>query len=153
MKTMKTMKTKFLMIVILLMSVVSFADNKVKVDSIQSETIDTAVYNDGKRVLENIATGASDMAATGYDIVVQQQRMYAFQYLIVGILSIISLFLFLRYYSKIPTSKNMIMPAIIFGIIAIWTAIVFSLNYSIIVQGLVNPDYAAVKDIVLMFKK
>lgn len=151
------MKKVKLFLVLCLASILSFGASidstsvaKTKVTNLD----EAAIYNDGKAVLEKIAVGAGDLANNGYEIVVQQQRMYAFQYLIVGILCVICLIVFIRYYGKASNKEsNTLLIAIIFGIISVWSGIVFSIHYNEVMQGLFNPDYAAIKDIVLMFKK
>ena len=50
-----------------------------------SKSADTTMLNVGKSSLNSITTAAG----TGYDVIVQQQRVYAVQYLLVGLLSII----------------------------------------------------------------
>lgn len=116
-----------------------------------SKSADTTMLNVGKSALNSITTAAG----TGYDVIVQQQRVYAVQYLLVGLLSIICVYFFVSFYKKATGPEkiaNTLFPAIVFGIVALWTAIVFSFHYSQIVQGLVNPDFAAIKDIIAMFK-
>jgi len=126
----------------------------VVVDS-TSQTTSKMVYQDGKDFFKSLATTTKDGISTGYDIIVQQQRVYAIQYIIVGVLCLLFGWLFIKFYRKTfdetTKSKNMLFPSIVFLIMAIWTGIVFSLHYSQVVQGLVNPDFAAIKDIVAMF--
>ena len=118
------------------------------------------VYEDGKTFFKDVSTGVSGAAGTAYDVIVQQQRMYAFQYLLVGIICILFFYLSMRFmnkhYAKLDENetKNPIglTLSIVFGCLAIWSGIVFALNYSVVVQGLVNPDFAAMKDIIQMFK-
>lgn len=154
------MKKIFLTLMIMVSTMVSISASTVKVDSTTTQTgmsiQDTGVYNDGKRALQGIVVGTKELASNGYDIVVQQQRMYAFQYLLVGVLCLICSFLFVRFYRKATGTEkvaNMLVPAVIFGIVAVWTAIVFSMHYTQVMQGLINPDYAAIQDIISMFKK
>jgi len=112
------------------------------------------VYNDSKALFGKVMDGAGQAVETGYDVIVQQQRVVAVQYLLVFIGALICLFLFVRFYRKgsAEGEKNTLFPAIVFGVLGLWMMVVFSFHYTEVVQGLVNPDYAAIKDIVEMFK-
>lgn len=125
-----------------------------QVDSTSSVT-SGKVYNDSKALFGKVMDGAGQAVSTGYDVIVQQQRVIAVQYILVFIAAVVFLILFVRFYRKGQgenAEKNTLFPAILFGILGLWMMIVFSLHYSEVVQGLVNPDYAAIKDIVEMFK-
>ena len=156
------MKKSFLMLCVAVMVTMnSFSATKPAAVAVDSSSAmikvgDSAIYNDGKKALQSIAAGTKDLATNGYDIVVQQQRMYAFQYLLVGVLALICMITFVVLYGKSQTDgklNNKFLPALVFGIIGIWAVIVFSMHYGQVIQGFVNPDYAAIKDIVSMFKK
>lgn len=152
------MKKVFLLLMLAIASLNIFAGpvTKVKIDS-SSVTeskggkmkMDSAVYSDGKNFLKSVEVGASN----GYDVVVAQQKVYAIQYLLVGILCAIFLFLFFRYYAKMAKNEsNVVLPALICLVGSVWTAIIFSMHYGQIVQGFINPDYAAIQDIIKMTK-
>jgi len=150
------MKKVVFMLMLIGLTLSSYA---VKIDSssvVESKglKIDSALYSDGKSALQNFTMQSGNALKTGYDIVVQQQRVIAIQYLLVGLLSVAMLVLFFVFYSKITSDKkNAIVPAVICICLFIWTAIVFSSNYSVVIQGLFNPDYAAIKEVVNISKQ
>lgn len=133
--------------------------SSVKIDSsaiekVTATTIDSTTFQtDARDALKSIVNVTGNIATNGYDIMVAQQRMYAYQYLGVGVLCLVFGYFFFRYYKKSNTKEpNSIIPAIIFLVGMIWTAIVFSMHYSQIIQGFVNPDYAAITEIVTLFR-
>jgi hypothetical protein len=146
---------KFILAIVAVFTI-SFSQASTNVDSTSSALTSKAVYNDGKAFFQNMTVGAKNALSTGYDVIVQQQRVIAIQYLVVGLVCLIFIYLFIRFYTKATTGerqKNMLTPAIIFLVLATWSGIVFSLHYSQIVQGLINPDYAAIEQIIDMFQK
>jgi len=127
---------------------------QVKIDSTQMDVkIDPQMVQDGKEVLSKIVIGAGDTMKTGYEIVVKQQYVYAIQYLLVGVLSFIMFCGFIYFYLGVTNEKmNRIFPALICFGLFLWSAISFSGHFDQIIQAFVNPEYAAIKDIVEMTK-
>ena len=132
----------------------------VKVDSSTTTSVatksnmDSVMYADGKEVLKGIKTVGGNALGNGYDIVVRQQLVYSWEYLMVGILCLIFAWAGFTFYKQIEKEKpNRIIPAIIFLIGVVWTAIVFSAHFHQVIQGFLNPDYAAINDIIRMFKQ
>lgn len=125
---------------------VQIDSTSVRIDS----TIKTAT--DGETLLKSIAIGAGETMISGYEIVVKQQYVYAIQYLAVGISSFLFLILFLFFYYGRSQSTNSFTPSLIFFCLFVWSAIVFSMHFTQIVQAFVNPEYAAISDIVRLTK-
>ena len=136
---------------------------KVKIDSSNISNVavngtesnmDSVLYQDGKEVLKSIKTAGGAALGNGYDIVVKQQLVYSIEYLFVGILCLICGYLFFVFYKKTEKDKpNTVIPSLLFLGLTIWTAVVFSLHWHQVLQGFVNPDYAAINDIIRMFKQ
>lgn len=125
-----------------------------QIDSVSTGLTGDKVYNDSKAMFGKVMNSAGQAVETGYDVIVQQQRVIAVQYLLVFFASLICFYLFVRFYNKTQnaeTQRNSLFPAIVFGLLGLWLCVVFSFHYTEVVQGLVNPDYAAIKDIVEMF--
>lgn len=111
------------------------------------------LYKDGKEFLKNITVTTGSTLKTGYDIILKQQLVYAIQYLLIGLLCLFFIILSIIYYNRINNDKpNSIIPALFFIVLSIVTGSIFASNYNIVIQGLVNPDYAAIKDIIEMTK-
>lgn len=148
---------KYLLIIVALFAI-SFASIAASIDSssvkASSPTQDTS-FTQGKALLEKVVVGTGDAIKTAYDVVVQQQRVYSVAYSVVGIVCLIFIFLFARTYKKSTEEgkKNLLFTSLLYLGIAVWTGIVFSLHYMQIIQGIVNPDYAAIQDVITMFKK
>ena len=158
---MKTVKMFFFAIMVMFVTSLSVnvAHAATKVDSssvtaVPQTTADQTVYNEGKEMLKSITKGGGDMLTNGYDIVVGQQRMKAFMYLFVAFLAIGAWIGFFVYYGKIKSEKpNAFFPSLVLFGLSLWFTIVVGLHFTDIFQGLVNPDYAAIQDIIKMFKK
>ena len=113
--------------------------------------IDSLQYADTKELLKTLSINTGDAVKVGYDIVVGQQKVKAIINLSYGIAAIVSFWLFLHFYRKVTNNEmNVLIPAIIFLTIAIFSAIPFGTGFSQMVTGFVNPDYAAIEDIVKM---
>ncbi|MCK9447051.1 hypothetical protein M0Q50_09395 [bacterium] len=140
---------------ILILLVAMFATSMVfatQIDSVGTGLSGDKVYNDSKAMFGKVMEGAGKAVETGYDVIVQQQRVIAVQYLLVFIASLSCFFLFVRYYKKSSEGqKNSLFPSIVFCALGLWFGVVLSFHYTEVIQGLVNPDYAAIKDIVEMF--
>ena len=145
------------LVVVLSVMLVGYVSIAAQVDSSQ---FTEKVYNNSKEILDKVMINSGKAVSTGYDIIVQQQRVIAVEYTLVFIGSMICFLLFLNFYKKsnkveseTPVSKNTLFPAIIFLGLSIWLGIVFSFHFTDVIQGFVNPDYAAIKDIISMFGK
>ena len=143
-----------LIVTILVTSFTTFS--AVKIDSSSAITTTTASATDTnfyKEQFKSIQLASGKVLNNGYDVMVQQQRMYAYQYLSVGILCVLSTIAFFIFYTRINKQKpNSTIPAIVCAGIMIWTAISFSNHFNLVFQGLFNPDYAAIKDIISLVK-
>ena len=158
-----SMKQLRILFVALIMSVVfsmNVQASAVKIDSTsvsQSSSISSAdqtILNEGKDMLKSITVGGGKMLASGYDIVVGQQRMKAVMYLVVALFSLGAWIGFFILYNRVKKDKpNSAFPAFICLGLAVWFLIVVAVHFTDIFQGLVNPDYAAIQDIIKMFKK
>ena len=73
-----------------------------QIDSTDASTsqslVSQSTVDDSKEFLKSVSIGAGDAMKTGYEVVVAQQRVYAVQYLIVGIFSLICFALFIYLY-------------------------------------------------------
>ena len=128
----------------------------VKIDSSAAITTTTASASDTnfyKEQFKSIKLASGKVLNDGYDVMVQQQKMYAYMYLSVGILCLLSTIGFFIFYTRISKEKpNSTIPAILCLIIALMTMYSFSNHFQLIFQGIFNPDYAAIKDIISLVK-
>lgn len=128
--------------------------SNVSKNTVKSVLTDSTNLAEGKAILKQMVVGTGDAMKTGYDIVIKQQYVYAFEYSCVGLLALLTLIGFFIFYGKVTDDKkNVLIPAFLCLGLFIWSAIVFSLHFNVIVQGFVNPDYAAIKDIIQMSKE
>jgi len=146
------MKKLILFVTLFLVGIVTFAQQDFKIDSTLKDVHAMPTAEQGEALLKSIAIGAGETMKTGYEIVVKQQFVYAIQYIAVGIVSFISLILFIIFYYFKSDKTNSLTPSILFLILFVWTGYVFSIHFSQIVQAFVNPEYAAISDIVKMTK-
>lgn len=119
--------------------------------SLVSKTDET----ESKAFFKSMVVGAKDTLNTGYEVIVQQQRVYSIEYLIVGVICLIFMYFCIKFYRKatgVDKIANTLLPSLVFGALSLWCGIVFSLHFHQVVQGFLNPDYAAMTDIVTMFK-
>lgn len=154
------MKKSILILVALI--AISFNTSALEVNSSQIDTtsnvVSEKVIDDVKSFLVIIGDKTSSGIGKGYDVFVNQQRVYSFYYLsilIVGLIFlIIGVIVILK--KKLVTEKENPTPHLFIGIIFICFGVGMSItgfkNLDIIIQGLINPDYAAIKDILRMIK-
>lgn len=132
----------------------TLVQNQSKLTSMSPE-----VANNIKEFLGLVGGRLESGVAKGYDIFVQQQKVYAYQYLsilILGIiLTILAFIYFVKAVNKLNENKNSIYVSfgIFFAIFGVTMCIIGFCHYSIIVQGIFNPDYSAIKEIIELVKQ
>jgi hypothetical protein len=144
-------------ILFLMLTLVGFGTfSQISVDSTttvtQKEELNP-LYSTGKDILEKTAIGAGEVLTTGYEVLVIQQKVKAITYLIPLIVGIILIGLSVWFYTKATTENNRLTPAILFGIIGLSLSIWGSVHWEDITVGLINPQYAAIKDFVSFGKE
>lgn len=141
---------KILSILMLVLTVsITFAEISVDSTTTVTQDLNTEMYETGKELLKNTVVGAGDVLSTGYDVIVAQQRVKAITYLVPLLFSIFLCWLAVRFYGQATEGQgNKLLPAIIFGLIAITCFSYGAYHFNDIVVGLVNPDYAAIKDMI-----
>lgn len=147
-------KITFLFILLTTLWLSSFA--QIKIDSTHVESSDNfseKMKQEAVTTLQTIRVNGGNMLNNGYEIMVQQQKMYAWMYLAQGFAAIVCLLGFFWFYNKAAKDeKNKLVPAALCVILFLWTAYSFSTHYSLIFQGLFNPDYAAIKETIQLLK-
>jgi hypothetical protein len=107
-----------------------------------------ALYETGRSILEKTAVGAENTLTTGYAVIVAQQRVKAVTYLVPLLVGIVLLFLGVWFYGKSKAENNRLLPAVLFMILGLGLTVFGSWHFEDIMVGLINPDYAAIQDIV-----
>lgn len=148
------MKKTILFLMLTLVGLTTFP--QISVDSTVNVTKKEEVnpmYETGKEILEKTAIGAGEVLTTGYEVIVIQQKVKAITYLIPLIIGIILFGLGIWFYTKATTENNRLTPAILFAVIGLSLSVWGSYHWEEITVGLINPQYAAIKDIVQFGKE
>jgi len=118
-----------------------------------SDPMKDALYETGRSILEKTAVGAGNTLTSGYAVIVAQQRVKAVTYLIPLIVGVILLFLGVWFYGKSATEHNKLLPSVLFMVLGLGLTVFGSWHFDEIMVGLINPDYAAIRDIVSFGKE
>lgn len=127
------------------------------------EFVDTSstfktIYSDIKSGIVGLATALKVTAEHVYTILVKQQVVNSIIYLILGIISIIFIINWIKKYKSNeewedygnPTALGVVrITQIIIGFILL---VISLLNIDIIITGLINPEYGAIKEILNFIK-
>ena len=121
------------------------------------------IYSDLKDGISALAQSLKVGAEHVYKVIVKQQIVEAFTFLLLLIVSIISTIICYKQWGKIVIKRGNysdtieeIRPlifTIVFGVIAIVTFFVFILNIDAMIMGFFNPEYGAMKDIINFVQK
>lgn len=117
------------------------------------------IYGDLKDGIFALGKSLKVGAEHVYVVFVKQQIVKAIAFLFLFILSLISGVLFYKQFGKIEFEKDRygskevkeVRPfafAVVFGIISVFTFLVFIFNIDNMIMGFVNPEYGAIKDVI-----
>ena len=152
------MKKLFLILALVATTIVT---NAIEVNDSLIKKQEQIIYNsematDIKDFLVLVGGKLENGLQNGYDIFVQQQRVYSIQYLILLILGALSVICGIYLGNKAIKAKEDTLfgaVALITGIAGIFLLIIGFVHLNLIIQGLINPDYAAIKEIIDIVNK
>jgi len=106
------------------------------------------IYGDVKSVIADLAEGLQVGAEHVYAILVKQQVVESITYLIIGFISIMLIYLSVKFGKtdwNEPNGKNV--ASITLGIVGAFSLLITFFLLPDIITGFVNPEYGAIKDI------
>lgn len=126
-------------------------------NEIDTSKVSKQIYTDIRAGIAGLATGLKVSAEKVWDILVLQQLVYSIVFLILGILSFISILFWIKAWKKEEMSSQEITTLTILRLIqvvvSLITLITFTFNISDIVTGFINPEYGAIQEIVKFVNK
>jgi hypothetical protein len=152
------MKKLFLILALIATTIVT---NAIEVNDSLIQKQEQIIYNsematDIKDFLVLVGGKLENGLQNGYDIFVQQQKVYSIQYLILLILGA-SLLIYGIYLGNkaIKAEQNTLFGTVslVMSIAGVFLLIIGFTNLNLIIQGLINPDYAAIKEIIDIVNK
>lgn len=128
------------------------------VTAIDTSGLYRTIYNDVKSGLQGLADGLKVGAEHAYVILVKQQVVRSVIWLLTLLMSLI--FLYLAFYAWKQMSDDIsdtqegryIAMLFVFGIMSMLMLAPALINLDIIVTGLINPEYGAIKEILDIIK-
>lgn len=152
------MKKLFLILALVATTIVT---NAIEINDSLIQKQEQIIYNsematDIKDFLILVGGKLENGLQNGYDIFVQQQKVYSIQYLILLILGA-SLLIYGIYLGNkaIKAEQNTLFGTVslVMSIAGVFLLIIGFTNLNLIIQGLINPDYAAIKEIIDIVNK
>lgn len=145
------MKKLFLIALITIFSFEAQSNNSEKLSTIvDSSSINHEIYNDIKEAIVGLSSGLEVKAEQVWNILIKQQIVDSYIYLIINILVLLgSIILWISLLKSDDKDEW-------WGLPVVWSLIniiIICLTIDVIVGGLVNPEYGAMKDIFQFIKK